>query len=36
MTTARLMKTLDRVGLTFFMVLAATPVLALVAAGSIH
>jgi hypothetical protein len=36
MTTARLMKTFDRAALTFFMILAATPVLALVAAGSIH
>ena len=34
--TARLMKTFDRLALTFFMVLAVTPVLALVAAGSIH
>ena len=36
MTTARLMRAFDRIGLTFFMILAATPVLALVAAGSIH
>jgi hypothetical protein len=36
MTTARLMKTLDHAALTFFMILAGTPVLALVAAGSIH
>jgi hypothetical protein len=34
--TAFLMKTFDRAALTFFLVLAATPVLALVAAGSIH
>jgi hypothetical protein len=34
--TALLMKTFDRVSLSFFLVLAATPVLALVAAGSIH
>ena len=37
MTKTRfLMKTFDRAALTFFLVLAATPVLALVAAGSIH
>jgi hypothetical protein len=34
--TAFLMKTFDRAALSFFLLLAATPVLALVAAGSIH
>jgi len=34
--TALLMKTFDRAALTFLLVLAATPVLALVAAGAVR
>ena len=33
---ANLMKTLDRATLTFFVMLAATPLLAVAAAGAIH
>jgi hypothetical protein len=34
--TSFVMKAFDRAALTLFLVLAATPVLALVVAGSIH